>query len=58
MSGADSTIGKESERYPKTFSIGRAFYDVGAGRYAVDESSYLILNHGQPYSISVEAQPK
>jgi AraC-like DNA-binding protein len=42
----------------KTFSGGRAIYDVGAGRYAVDESSYLILNHGQPYSISVESQPK
>jgi AraC family transcriptional regulator len=40
----------------KCFFRGRAFYDVGVGRYAVDDTSYLILNHGQTYSINVDAQ--
>ena len=40
----------------KTFSGGRVFYEAGNGRYAVDESSYLILNQGQAYSVSVESE--
>jgi AraC-like DNA-binding protein len=39
----------------KTFSRGRALYDSGPGHYAVDDNSYLILNDGQPYSITVES---
>lgn len=40
----------------KSFSNGRALYDTGKGLYAVDESSYLILNDGQPYSITIESE--
>lgn len=40
----------------KSFSHGRALYDTGRGLHAVDEASYLILNDGQPYSITVEAE--
>jgi AraC-like DNA-binding protein len=40
----------------KTFFNGQAFYDAGGGRYAVDETRYLVLNHGQPYSITVESE--
>ncbi len=40
----------------KCFVGGRAFYDVGVGRYAVDDSSYLILNDGQTYSIDIDLQ--
>ncbi|HEX8148622.1 MAG TPA: AraC family transcriptional regulator [Pyrinomonadaceae bacterium] len=40
----------------KTFSHGRALYDSGPGLYAVDDSSYLILNEGQPYSITIESE--
>lgn len=40
----------------KTFSHGRALYDSGPGLYAVDDSSYLILNDGQPYSITIESE--
>ena len=40
----------------KSFFHGQALYDTGKGRYAVDDSSYLILNHGQPYSISIESE--
>ena len=40
----------------KTFTGGRALYDSGPGLYAVDDSSYLILNDGQPYSITVESE--
>jgi AraC family transcriptional regulator len=39
----------------KSFFAGRALYDVGCGRHAVDETSYLILNHQQPYTITIEA---
>ncbi|MCI0407546.1 MAG: AraC family transcriptional regulator, partial [Acidobacteria bacterium] len=42
----------------KTFSGGRVFYEAGNGRYAVDESSYLILNQGQTYSVSVESDTR
>jgi AraC family transcriptional regulator len=40
----------------KTFSQGRALYDSGPGLCAVDDSSYLILNDGQPYSITIESE--
>ena len=40
----------------KCFFHGRAFYDVGVGRYAVDDSSYLILNDGQTYSVDIESE--
>lgn len=40
----------------KTFSHGRALYGSGPGLYGVDEHSYLILNDGQPYSITVDSE--
>lgn len=40
----------------KSFFHGRALYDTGKGLYTVDESSYLILNDGQPYSITIESE--
>lgn len=40
----------------KCFAGGRAFYDVGVGRYAVDDNSYLILNEGQTYSIEIDSR--
>lgn len=40
----------------KTFFHGQALYDVGKGRYAVDDRSYLILNHSQPYCITIDAR--
>jgi AraC-like DNA-binding protein len=40
----------------KAFFSGRAQYEVGRGNYAVDESSYLVLNEGQRYSITVDAR--
>jgi AraC-like DNA-binding protein len=39
----------------KSFYNGQAFYEVGRGRFAVDDNSYLILNHGQPYSIAIDS---
>jgi len=39
----------------KTFFGGRAHYRVGAGHHAVDESSYLVLNDGQSYAITIES---
>jgi AraC-like DNA-binding protein len=39
----------------KSFRNGSALYDVGAGRFAVDEARYLLLNHEQPYAITVDA---
>jgi AraC-like DNA-binding protein len=38
----------------KSFAGCDAFYDVGRGFYKVDDSSYLVLNANQDYSISVE----
>src|SRR5438093_193075 len=38
----------------KSFTGCEAFYDVGRGFCKVDDSSYLILNTDQDYSISVE----
>lgn len=40
----------------KTFSRGRALYGSGPGLHAVGEDSYLILNDGQPYSITIDAE--
>jgi AraC-like DNA-binding protein len=40
----------------KCFSGGTGFYNVGAGNYAVDENSYLILNHSQEYSITIDSR--
>ncbi len=37
----------------KTFSQGAAYYAVGDQRYLVDERNYLLLNHGQTYTITV-----
>ena len=42
----------------KTFSKGRAFYNVGAGNYSVDDSSYLIVNELQPYTITIDSETK
>lgn len=39
----------------KLFRNGRAFYQSGSARYAVEDDRYLILNDGQPYSITVQA---
>ncbi|WP_438348177.1 helix-turn-helix transcriptional regulator [Paenibacillus sp. FA6] len=35
---------------------GRAYYHAGQGHFAVDEGNYLLLNHGQEYSITIEAE--
>ena len=40
----------------KCFFRGRAFYDVGVGRYSVDDSSYLLLNEGRRYSVDVDSE--
>jgi AraC-like DNA-binding protein len=40
----------------KTFAGGRAFYRTGLGSCAVDDAVYLVLNEGQPYSITVESE--
>ena len=39
----------------KSFYHGRAFYNVGTGCHAVNDDSYLVLNHGQSYSIAIDA---
>jgi AraC family transcriptional regulator len=40
----------------KMFLGGAAQYRVGdGGRYTVDDSVYLVLNHGQPYSITIDS---
>jgi AraC-like DNA-binding protein len=39
----------------KSFFGGQAAYTVGRARYMVDDRAYLVLNHGQPYTISIEA---
>jgi len=40
----------------KCFFSGQAFYEVGRGCYLLDEHKYLILNHGQTYSISIDSR--
>ncbi len=39
----------------KSFLHGEALYTVGSARYRVNEASYLVLNHGQAYTITIEA---
>lgn len=39
----------------KTFSGGEARYEAGGGRFRVGEGAYLILNHGQEYTITIES---
>jgi len=39
----------------KAFFGGRAHYEVGCAHHAVDERSYLVLNEGQTYAISIES---
>lgn len=38
----------------KAFFSGQALYTLGKGHYAVDDASYLIINHDQPYAITIE----
>lgn len=38
----------------KTFFSGRALYTLGQGYCAVDDTTYLIVNHKQPYTIAIE----
>ena len=40
----------------KSFHGGEALYDVGRGRYRVGPNSYLILNQGQPYEITIDSE--
>jgi AraC family transcriptional regulator len=40
----------------KSFHGGQAYYRVGRAHYLADETSYLILNHGQPYAITIDAE--
>jgi AraC-like DNA-binding protein len=40
----------------KSFYNGRALYRTGGGHAAVDDQNYLLLNAGQPYSITIEAE--
>jgi AraC family transcriptional regulator len=40
----------------KSFFGGCAHYQVGSGRYAIDETSYLLLNDGQVYAIDIESR--
>jgi len=39
----------------KTFFSGRALYTFGRGYYVVDDTSYLVVNHDQYYTITIEA---
>jgi len=39
----------------KSFYQGRALYRLGGGHAAVDDGSYLVLNHDQPYALTIEA---
>ncbi len=40
----------------KSFFYGQAFYNTGKGLHAVNDNSYLVLNHEQPYSITIESE--
>jgi AraC family transcriptional regulator len=40
----------------KTFFSGRAYYQFGCAHHAVDESSYLVANEGQRYTISIDSR--
>ena len=39
----------------KSFFGGQAIYTVGRSRRVVGERAYLVLNHGQPYDITIES---
>ncbi len=39
----------------KSFFHGQAFYEIGRGRYRLDDQSYLIVNQGQPYAITIDS---
>jgi AraC-like DNA-binding protein len=39
----------------KAFFSGTARYSAGGGEFAVDRDRYLVLNHGQEYTISVDS---
>jgi AraC-like DNA-binding protein len=39
----------------KSFYGGQAVYNVGRGGFRLDESTYLVLNHGQKYAITIES---
>jgi AraC-like DNA-binding protein len=39
----------------KSFYNGKADYTIGPRRFAVSDSSYFILNNGQPYDILIDA---
>ena len=39
----------------KSFFSGQAVYDIGRGRHALVEDSYLVVNHGQPYAITIDS---
>jgi AraC-like DNA-binding protein len=40
----------------KSFYRGNAQYAIGSRRFVVDDSCYLVLNNGQPYSVQIEGQ--
>src|SRR5215813_2382692 len=40
----------------KSFWRGKALYNVGTGRYVIDSNYYLLLNHGQPYAITIDSK--
>lgn len=42
----------------KTFSKGQAFYNVGAGNYAVNDDSFLMVNELQSYTITIDSETK
>lgn len=38
----------------KSFTDGQAYYNAGGGSFVVDDQAYLVLNHGQTYSLDIE----
>lgn len=40
----------------KSFFHGQAYYTSEGGHHATNDTSYLILNDGQPYSIEIDSQ--
>ncbi|MBO0778375.1 MAG: hypothetical protein J2P37_06055, partial [Ktedonobacteraceae bacterium] len=39
----------------KAFFSGQAFYTLGSSYCTVDDTSYLVVNHDQPYAINIDA---
>ncbi|MBA3947207.1 MAG: helix-turn-helix transcriptional regulator [Herpetosiphonaceae bacterium] len=39
----------------KCFFAGQAVYEIGRGRYTVDDRSYLVVNDQQPYVVSIDS---